>query len=781
MVVQHNLTAINANRYFGINNTKLSKSLEKLSSGYAINRAGDNAAGLAVSEKMRAQISGINQGVKNAQDGISMVQTFEGALTETDSILQRMRTLATQSANGTYQNDVDREAIQLEYNQLNDELNQIADTDFNGVVVLNGGQMADGLKAVDGEFDYKQKAAQLAEEQKKALTEAQTNAQAKLDKAQTAYDKAKKDFDGVAKRDLSNNGNAAQWNTVDNSKYTKDAAKTLFNNADKTKGLQDADGNVLSKSADSAEITFEADVAADGSVTWTAKKGTYIDKKGDEQDVGNLTTAIKTQNITLGTNGGFEITDKDGNVIGNAVFDASNLKKGDTITLTFTYSSNKTYAPNNIAIDNDSLTGSSKEISDLAAPTVKLGAKVIDDNMTQEMADALKELDDATISYEYDGKTIKNVKISSDKLTIEEDKKTSGKYNISYKNADGKDVTIASVTPTAGKTASKASGKDISVTATGVKTASAAAKLTYSEAKGKWLDTAGNEVDLTQYVVGKTAAPADLKADISGVVKGTPVDGDTLTLTFEAGTDKVNVSTEYEGAKGTEGTLSFGIAVDAFNYDSETAKPTIKASANPDIDSSKTDAIDKKYYEAKEALSAAKAAYPKTYEDLGIEEGVSKSDSNNASTATLTYKDNVTLQVGARTKDSVNFTFKYDSNGLGDLEADLDCSARGLGTDKLSLATQESANVAIDKIDNALNKVSMVRGTFGAVQNRLEHKIDNLNTTSENLTSAESRIRDTNMAEEMMNFTKNQILSQASQSMLAQANQLPQGVLSLLQ
>ena len=111
----------------------------------------------------------------------------------------------------------------------------------------------------------------------------------------------------------------------------------------------------------------------------------------------------------------------------------------------------------------------------------------------------------------------------------------------------------------------------------------------------------------------------------------------------------------------------------------------------------------------------------------------------------------------------------------------MDCSARGLGTDKLSLATQEDANTAIDKIDNALNKVSMVRGTFGAVQNRLEHKIDNLNTTSENLTSAESRIRDTNMAEEMMNFTKNQILSQASQSMLAQANQLPQGVLSLLQ
>ena len=114
MVVQHNISAMNANRLFGINNSGLSKSLEKLSSGYAINRAGDNAAGLAVSEKMRAQISGLTQASKNAEDGISMVQTFEGALTETDSILQRMRTLAVQSANGTYQDDVDREAIQLE-------------------------------------------------------------------------------------------------------------------------------------------------------------------------------------------------------------------------------------------------------------------------------------------------------------------------------------------------------------------------------------------------------------------------------------------------------------------------------------------------------------------------------------------------------------------------------------------------------------------------------------------------------------------------------------------
>ena len=155
MVVQHNMTAINANRYLGMNNTRLGKSLEKLSSGFAINRAGDNAAGLAVSEKMRSQIAGMTQGVKNAQDGISMVQTYEGALTETDSILQRMKTLATQAANGTYDEGVDRAAIQLEFDQLKDEIDQIADTDFNGVVLLNGGTMADGTEVDGAKIEYK--------------------------------------------------------------------------------------------------------------------------------------------------------------------------------------------------------------------------------------------------------------------------------------------------------------------------------------------------------------------------------------------------------------------------------------------------------------------------------------------------------------------------------------------------------------------------------------------------------------------------------------------------
>lgn len=138
MRINTNMMALNANRALGINNEGTAKSLEKLSSGFRINRAGDDAAGLAISEKMRGQIRGLNMASKNAQDGISLIQTAEGALTESHAILQRMRELAVQSANDTNV-DVDRGEIQKEINQLAEELTRIAETtEFNTQNLLGG-------------------------------------------------------------------------------------------------------------------------------------------------------------------------------------------------------------------------------------------------------------------------------------------------------------------------------------------------------------------------------------------------------------------------------------------------------------------------------------------------------------------------------------------------------------------------------------------------------------------------------------------------------------------
>ena len=137
MRIQHNITALNAHRNLSNNNSTVGKNLEKLSSGYRINRAGDDAAGLAISEKMRAQITGLETAQKNANDGISLVQTAEGALTEVHSMLNRMVELATQSANGTYQS-TNRTQMQAEVLKLREEIERIADaSDFNGRALFN--------------------------------------------------------------------------------------------------------------------------------------------------------------------------------------------------------------------------------------------------------------------------------------------------------------------------------------------------------------------------------------------------------------------------------------------------------------------------------------------------------------------------------------------------------------------------------------------------------------------------------------------------------------------
>ena len=154
MIINHNMNALNAHRNMGVNNTAAGKSMEKLSSGLRINRAGDDAAGLAISEKMRGQIRGLEQSSRNASDGISMIQTADGALNETTNILQRMRELAVQSANDTNTSD-DREQLQKEMTQLGEEIDRIANnTEFNTKKLLNG-NMGKATTAVAGTVENK--------------------------------------------------------------------------------------------------------------------------------------------------------------------------------------------------------------------------------------------------------------------------------------------------------------------------------------------------------------------------------------------------------------------------------------------------------------------------------------------------------------------------------------------------------------------------------------------------------------------------------------------------
>ena len=154
MRIQHNIMAMSAYRNYSKNTSALSKNLEKLSSGYKINRAGDDAAGLAISEKMRAQITGLKAATKNVKDGVSLVKTAEGALQEVHDMLNRMDSLATQSANGTYDDAVDRANLQKEVTALKSEIDRIADSsNFNGQKLLNGSLDSNVTTAFKGDAD----------------------------------------------------------------------------------------------------------------------------------------------------------------------------------------------------------------------------------------------------------------------------------------------------------------------------------------------------------------------------------------------------------------------------------------------------------------------------------------------------------------------------------------------------------------------------------------------------------------------------------------------------
>lgn len=624
MVVQHNMNALNAYNKLNTNVAGLKKSSEKLSSGYRINRAGDDAAGLAISEKMRSQIRGLTQAKRNSQDGISMIQTFEGATQESHSILQRMKELASESANGTYQNEVDRDAIQLEFNQLNDELDQIADTDFNGVVMLNGGQMADGTKATNGKFDYENSA--------KAASQLSKNDVNILDGQ--AWD------NGTVANDV--------WKKL-NAQWTREAGKPGTNGPD------------------SVDVTFKFN-KADG--TWTVTDAT------NGADKSALTAAATT-------NGGFEITAKVGAAgadatIANVVLDSTKLANGDTITLTFKNPATGISAPTNAGanvVDSSNATEGTVKLKDIDL-TVALnkgaGAdKFNDTTMSKETNELLKKLDGATLDVTY------------------------GADNAGA--ADGNVDTL------------------------------------------KFTMTDGSILSLDATAAGSS------KLSINGKEYTFKVTADTgaIEISDAAGVKLMDITPAAAANNGKVlGTISYKLGFDNYAY---------SEGLTPSVEVAKTD-------------------------------NVSKSDSNKAATASLTYSDHLVLQTGSRTKDSVDFTFNYATNGMGDLKSNLNLSSRadGLNTKNLSLATQSDANAAIDKIDNAINKVSMVRATFGATQNRLEHKIENLTTNTENLTEAESTIRDTDMASEMLNYTKYNVLQQAAQSMLAQANQQPQSILQLL-
>ena len=541
MVIQHNMQAANANRQLGTIVSNQSKATEKLSSGYRINRAADDAAGLSISEKMRSQIRGLNQASTNAEDGISLIQTAEGALTESHSILQRMRELSVQAANGT-ETDDDREAVQNEISQLQDELDRIADTtEFNTMKLLNGN--------LDGS----------------------SSSTTSAGPAFGAYDSGLKAF-------VSSDVAGVKVATTVSAKEGAESA------------IWDAKGTTL---------------------TLNLKKG----KVYSQDEIDELVKNAQQENS--------QATGKVANVsvkLSTGVLTAEKANAGEA---TVAGAKSKIDATEIVAADAKTYVGANS----IAIKAKKYGK----DN-------------DVTITIKFDAE------VGKEKIT----RKTDPTYD--------------------------ASG---SITAAGKYEVSLQAGKTYTEEDiEKLLKEAGLDYDVT------LSGPAPDNNDSSN----------TLFITDSA----ANVKLELADGAGLGDT-------DAY-----------LGQSNYDISSNGGEGL--------------------------------------------------TLQIGANEGQTMSLN-------IGDMSA----SALGVSGNSINISTQDGASKATSVIDDAIKKVSAQRSSLGAVQNRLEHTISNLDTSSENLQTAESRIRDVDMAEEMVEYSKNNILQQAAQSMLAQANQSTQGVLSLLQ
>ena len=679
MVVRTNTMALNAYRQLGMNNNAVTKSLEKLSSGYRINRAGDDAAGLAISEKMKAQITGLETASANAQDGISLIQTAEGNLNEVHDMLNRMVELATKSANGTY-TDTERNALQDEVNALLDEIDRISQSaNFNGTRLLDGtmGLNGDAFKIGD-----------------------------------TGAEPAVEGADLTDKLTLPDDGSASATNTAF---HTGTASTTQV---DPSFEIDFAD---LELTAKDAGKTFTVTVGGANITVNAAAK----DTKMSAEDIATAVVAGGTAgNDTNYAGTGLAATDKVVDV-GGAVFKMT--ANGSKVK--FEYVAQKTGAGAAATLDKvidetkataiNNAIGSGVGVTAAAADFTETGAVYHD---TINVQQAVGKVDGARAGMDI-GLTADAVQVGNT-LTI--DGKT-----FTFVSWDGESTlgeNEIGIDKSLDLTVAADQGKAIH---------SAVDQLSNKSTDNFEIEVKdGTTIHIDQKVGNKNVydTEAKLKAVVSAKGPSTAA-GTKLTVT----PDKINAG---DSIKIGDKTYTFG-------------------------DGEGQIALGDKGADAVANLTKALQDDGMTVTANGNELVISAPAGKDAPAI---IGGGLTLQIGD-TADSFNKMTVAVAN----------MSAKGLGLDGLKITSEPLASASIDKIKTAINSVSTARASMGALQNRLEHTINNLDVAVENLSAANSRIRDTDMAKEMMNYTKMNVLVQSAQAMLAQANQQPQSVLQLLQ
>lgn len=606
MIINHNLMANNAIRNTNINSSSASKSMQKLSSGLRINSAADDAAGLAISEKMKGQIRGLDQASTNAQDAISLTQTAEGALSETQSILQRMRELAVQSSNDTNTSD-DRTAIQTEMNQLTSEVNRIGNTtEFNTMKLLNGDR---------------------------AVTTATTTTAATSKNVTSVVDGAGGTAAVNKSLGMTISGSDAAWKATASNGIVIGTDSTADEKIDWTDiDLASAATVTLTKDANG---DLKIDLAATGKTTANA----YA-----------YSTTVGADAMKAGATAGVYTVDFHGVSVDLNMDEFDNITNGDSVTLDLTA------AVDNTATDVQGTYGLQHDFTNAAE-----GA-------------------DFTTPITIDGTNAALVGLSSVEVTF-----------------DGNDVTVK------GYAADGVTELLNDKMTPATPPAAAADSFEYNDNgisfKFELINDASGSA-ITSFTTNKI--------DVSGLVATTETNSVEVTpATTTTSVVSDNSLTMQVGANNGQ-TMSI------------------------DINDMRSIAL---------GISSDTASATKSVTD----------SMGNAATASYTAIKDVT---NGTNSDNTEYA--------------------------LDVGSADKATAAISVLDSAISSVSAERSKLGAFQNRLEHTINNLGTSSENLTAAQSRIADVDMAKEYSTYSKFNILAQASQAMLAQANQQPQQVLQLL-
>ncbi|WP_295222937.1 flagellin [Seleniivibrio sp.] len=796
LTVYQNIMSLNSQRHLSGSQTALASSIEKLSSGLRINHAADDASGLAISEKLRGQITGLQRASMNAQDGISMLQTAEGALEEVSSMLQRMRELAVQASNGVYTSN-DRIEIQKEVEQLKDEIDRISTaTEFNTKKLLNGDGTAlwsasssDIEAIIRDEVDEGNYKINLE-------TKAGTNQIFKTDIMTLNDDSiASEIVDGTNDTNIASVTDANQLASTGTSYYTVtvgdiDAATTTSASVTLTGSYMQTGSSysITSAGSDAAsdatssgyiEVMFDDNVSAGG--TYKAQIRYINALTGTTSDWEEINISATGSVVTITASNTTALKDSAGGTLAfNLTLDlgvSGKIQDGDKVLLSF--SGEHTAPAGSVATSGGGTITVSGGPANQTGPTLKFLSP-----------NSLTEANNGDNFVDTNGVTVYYASINSETGNID-----LGNMTVNFKE----DSNDGSPTPTGFTTVG-----DLQLKVNGA--GEAAATTTKLKDISVFTDSDGNNLfdnkqELTVWGNG-TSATIYLEADdtisdfeqklTDAIVNGLGMGSDNNNVNSHL-VDYVSLANPNGGIQAVEGTFIIQTALTgeqgqlAFSGDEDlinglslnqiqaatnnTTKVTVYDAHTGELKGTDETGNDRVYgiIGGVEIVLDSRAGVDETWDNTKDQVVFSTNAAAAKEDFFLHIVDNSTdLQIGANAGQTLAVSIPQ-----------LDVT--GLGLDNITMVSQDLAQAAIPDIDAAIAQVVSVRATIGAQVNRLEHTIANLDTAEENMTAAESRIRDLDMAEEMSTFTRYQMLAQAGVSMLAQANQIPQMAMQLLQ